>query len=329
MKGLSSTYRSAPWRRKKGTAPKPLRGRTILDCSTLLPGPKIGRMLVDQGARVLKIENPERPDGARDMGTYYDELNGKKECVLLNLKKSEDQKRFAELVRQADGLIEGFRPAAKKKLGLDAPALHALNPRLCIVSLVGYPEDGAWADRAGHDMNFQAVTGSLSLFEELPGLPLADLFAAYSGAFAMASLLDASARGETHLKATVGMAECLESMQSLWIREFRESGHAPKPRQTLTSGKFPCYRVYRCADGRRVTVGAIEHKFWLKVCEILGLQELEAHGYATGPQAEKVAEEVQRRFSEKPWSEWSPLFENADCCVEPVLEYEEIYRDGL
>jgi crotonobetainyl-CoA:carnitine CoA-transferase CaiB-like acyl-CoA transferase len=329
---LSETYaRLQPWR-SKGPADEstlPLRGRVILDCSTLLPGPKVGKLLADQGARVLKIENPERPDPGRDMGGYYEDLNGKKELVQLNLKLPPDRERFAKLVGEADGLIEGFRPAAKLKLGLDERSLHALNPKLCVVSLVGYPEDGPWRDRAGHDSNFQAVTGCLSLFRELPGLPLADLFAAYSGAFAMASMLDAVARGAPGRRATIGMAEALESMQSLWIREFRETGQAPEPGETLMSGRYPCYRLYRCADGRRVAVAAIEHKFWEKVCAILGLEELVPHGYATGPQGEKTAERVQSAFMSRTWAEWAPHFEQADCCVEPVLDYPEVYRDGL
>src|SRR4051812_15222925 len=121
---------------------KPLEGRVILDCSALLPGPLIGKLLVQRGARVIKIENPNAPDGARKMGTFYTDLNEGKEVILLDLLTQEGQGKFVNLVQTADGIIEGFRPQAKKKLGLDSATLHHVNPRLCIASLVGYPEDG-------------------------------------------------------------------------------------------------------------------------------------------------------------------------------------------
>lgn len=305
-----------------------LRGRTILDCSALLPGPFMGKLLAQQGAHVIKIENPDRPDGARVLegGHFYKDLNECKELKMLNLTKTEDSAQFRELVKSAHGLIEGFRPQAKKKLDLDEATLHQINPKLCIASLVGYPEDGPWADRAGHDMNFSAVTGALSLFKEMPALPLADLFAAYAGALELACALDSVARGGRGTRVVVSMSEVLKDVQSCMISEFQATGKVPKPGETLFSGVYPCYHLYTARDGRRVTVGAIEAKFWHKVCEILGLPDLIPHGYATGEQGARVIAQVQAVFGAKPWSEWAPKFENADCCVEPVLDYGEVYK---
>src|SRR5262249_24063461 len=151
----------------------PLQGRLVLDCSSLLPGLRIGKLLAQKGARVIKIESPSKPDRARTLGPFYDDLNGLKQILQLEIAPEADGRaRFEELVREADGLIEAFRPATKAKLGLDDKTLLAINPKLCIVSLTGYPEDGPLRDRPGHDMNFQALTGCLSLFNELPGLPL-------------------------------------------------------------------------------------------------------------------------------------------------------------
>src|SRR5690606_39421232 len=96
---------------------------------------------------------------------WYRDLNEKKELLWFNLTLEKDRAKFAELVRTADGLIEGFRPQAKKKLGLDSETLHAINPKLCIASMVGYPEDGPLKDKAAHDLNFQASTGTLALFD--------------------------------------------------------------------------------------------------------------------------------------------------------------------
>ena len=305
----------------------------ILDCSTLLPGPFVGKLLAKQGAKVIKVENPDQPDGAREMGTYYQDLNEEKELVWLNLKKSEDRKKFHELLLKAHGLIEGFRPEAKKNLGLDAETLHAINPKLCILSMVGYPETGPLRDRAAHDLNFQAVTGALSLNNEMPGLPLADFFTAFQGAISLIASLHVTHRapqGEANgNRIVVSMSETMREVQSLYIREFLATGKKPSYGETLVSGNFPCYRIYRSADGRRIAVGAIEKKFWKNLCEILNLKQYIEDGYTTGVRGKEVILALQDRFHSEPWSYWAPLFKKADCCVEPILDYEEVYKTGL
>jgi alpha-methylacyl-CoA racemase len=309
----------------------PLQGRLILDCSALLPGPRIGKLLAQKGARVIKVESPSNPDRAKTLGPFYEDLNGLKEIIQLEIaeKGTPDRARFEDLVRQADGLIEGFRPATKAKLGLDADTLHALNPKISILSLVGYPENGPWSDRPGHDMNFQALSGCLSLFQDMPGLPLADLFGAYEGALALTSALDAVARGGKGTRIAVSLSETLKEVQSSAVAVYHETGEAPHPGETLFSGKFPCYRLYTAGCGRRVVMGAIEHKFWAKVCEILGVTDLLAHGYATGEKGSETMKRLQAAIDSRPWAHWAPLFDAADCCVEPVLEYSEVFPRGI
>ncbi len=303
----------------------PLQGRMILDCSALLPGPLVGKLLAMRGARVFKIESPERPDPGRKMKAFYEDLNSCKELVEISLLEPAGRERFHELLRQADGLIEGFRPSAKKKLGLDEKTLLGINPKLCIVSLVGYPETSLMKDRAGHDINFQAVTGCLSLFGSMPGLPLADLFGAYDGALAMACLLDRVAREGTGGRVAVSLSETLNDVQSSLVREYHQTGKVPKPGETLFSGLFPCYHIYSTADGRKIAVGAIEHKFWEKVCSILEVPQYLPHAFATGEKGKEVIQGVQAAFSARSWAEWAELFDPADCCVEPVLDYSEAH----
>ncbi len=303
----------------------PLHGRTILDCSTLLPGPFVGKLLLQKGARVLKIENPKRPDPAREMGALYGDLNAGKELVWLDLLNAEDQITFQKLVKNADGLIEGFRPKAKKKLGLDAPTLHQLNPSLCIASLVGYPETSSFKDRAGHDLNFQALTGCLSLQNEMPALPWADLFAAYESALAMLAAFDAVNRGHQCQTSVVSMSDTLTGLQSFVRNEALRTGELPKHGTTLFSGKYPCYSIYLAKDGRRVAVGAVELKFWERLCQLLDLPELTSKGYSVGLEGGQVRQKIQDQFSKHDWSVWEPRFLNADCCVEPVLNYSEAW----
>ncbi|MGK5087386.1 CoA transferase, partial [Bdellovibrionota bacterium FG-2] len=193
-------------------------------------------------------------------------------------------------------------------------------------SIVGYPEDGPWADRAGHDLNFSAVTGCASLFNEMPALPLADLFAAYQAALSLASAIAGVARGATAgTRTVVSMSETLKDVQGGLIEEFRMSGTPPKPESTLFSGRFPCYRIYHSKDGRRIAVGAIEHKFWEKVCSILKVPEVLDAGFANGEKGQQTISQVQAVFEEHDWEHWAPLFDGADCCVEPVLNYQEVY----
>lgn len=305
---------------------KPLHGRTILDCSILLPGPFTAKLLADQGAQVIKIENPDRPDPVRELGPFYDEINGCKKIVWLNLKKETDQAQFAELVRQADGLVEAFRPQAKTRLGLDAKRLHSLNPKICIASIVGYPENSSWQNRAGHDINFQAVTGLLSMMQGLPGIPFADVLTCFNAAFAMSSMLDAAARGKTHQISSVSMSDTLLKAQSLWISEYRQTGELPIHGQTLATGKFPCYGLYQAADGQKISVGAIEKKFWQIFCDVIGHPELSENGYATGELGKKTKQLVASTLESQPWRHWAPLFDQADCCVEPVLDYSELRK---
>jgi alpha-methylacyl-CoA racemase len=302
----------------------PLSGKIILDCSVLLPGPFVGKLLAEQGARVLKIENPARPDPSRQMGVFHDVLNGAKELIWLDITSDEDRPKFHALVREAHGLIEGFRPAAKKRLGLDSETLHAINPSLCISSIIGWPEDGPDSNRAGHDLNFQARSGMLSLFNEMPALPFADLFASWQAALNLSSALVSQAQGAHGIRMVSSMSGALEEAQSLLKAQFVRDGKLPVHGSNLFSGQHPCYRLYRAKCGRRIACGAIERKFWNSVCAILGTPHLEELGLSTGKQAEGVSREISERFASAPWTHWAPLFEAANCCVEPVLDYSEI-----
>lgn len=290
----------------------------------LLPGPFVGKLLAEQGARVLKIENPNRPDPAREMGVFHSLLNRDKEIVWLDITSPAGREAFHELVRQAHGLIEGFRPAAKKKLGLDAETLHGINPKLCISSIIGWPEQGTNANRAGHDLNFQANTGMLSLTTEMPALPYADLFAAWQAALNLSAALVAQGQGSPGKRVVSSMTDALEEAQSLLKAQYKADGKLPIHGSNLFSGHFPCYRIYRAACGRRIAVGAIEKKFWSSVCDILGLPDLKDLGMTPGAEGQRIADRVSERFLSRPWTEWQVEFERANCCVEPVMDYSEI-----
>lgn len=304
-----------------------LKGLTIIDCSVLLPGPFIGKLLVDEGATVIKVENPKRPDPARELGAggFYDHLNAEKRLVSIDLTSSEGKEQFRELVQGAHGLIDSFRPSAKKKLGLDESSLHAINPNLSIVSLVGYPEDGAYAERAGHDLNFQAVSGALSLFSSLPGLPLSELMVGYEGALAMTASILGTLRGQSPVRSVLSISESLKKAQGRFVREAELSRELPRFGTTLLTGKYPCYNLYQSSDGRRFAMAAMEEKFWLTVCDLLGLPELANQRFAEGAAGLEAKARIQGVIGGRCASDWLPSFLAHDCCIELVAEYPEVF----
>jgi crotonobetainyl-CoA:carnitine CoA-transferase CaiB-like acyl-CoA transferase len=212
-----------------------LKDRTILDCSEGWPGPFMGRLLMEKGARVLKIENPKKDDRSKMDGGHYDWLNHNKEIVKLDLTAQEDRTIFTSLVQSADGLIEGFRPQARAKIGLDEQTLHSMNPRLCIASLVGYPEDGPLKNKPGHEINYEALTGLISVFNGMPSLAISDLFTSYEAALAMVSALDFLARNKDApgKRMVISIFETSQKIQFPLIIDYKEKGVLPKYGETI------------------------------------------------------------------------------------------------
>jgi crotonobetainyl-CoA:carnitine CoA-transferase CaiB-like acyl-CoA transferase len=304
-----------------------LRGRTILDCSAGWPGPFMGRLLMEKGARVVKVENPNRDDVARSVGGHYDWLNENKEIMKLDLTSPEGKADFASLVERADGLIEGFRPKARVKIGLDEETLHSINPRLCIVSMVGYPEDGPLKDRPGHEINYQALSGISSIFNGMAGLAVSDFFTAYEGAVAMLGALDFLSRtkGAPGKRMVISIFETSQKIQWPLINDYKETGVVPVHGETIFTGALPCHRLYEAKDGRKISVGPIENIFWNKLCELLDTPEIKDQGHAKGDEAKEVIRTMQDAFSQKTWAEWEPIFAENDCCVEVVKDYSELF----
>jgi crotonobetainyl-CoA:carnitine CoA-transferase CaiB-like acyl-CoA transferase len=165
----------------------------------------------------------------------------------------------------------------------------------------------------------------LSLGDGMPRLPWADLIASYRAALGLAAAMDSVARGGAGRRIVVPMMEAVTEVQSLLIREYREQGHVPSPGSTLFNGKYPCYRLYPTADGKRIAVGAIETKFWERVCAVVGRPDLLPEAYAEGDRAKRAIAALEGVFSTRPLTHWVEAFRGEDCCVEPVLTYPEVY----
>jgi len=326
----------------------PLKGLRILDLSRLLPGPLATRRLVDWGAEVLKIEDPEAGDGTRHMLLSHDDrigdresglfrhLNDGKRLLRLDLRTSEGRRELLALVRDADALVEGFRPGVMERLGVGWDVLHTANPRLVMCAITGYGQHGPYALRAGHDINYVALSGVLAQNAPLDGDPvvpniqIADLMGGTEAALSglLAGLLGAQRSGEGRF-VDVSMTREVWRHHVVSRFEARAYGAPTRPGRGLLSGGSPCYNVYRTADSRHLAVGALEHKFWAKLCEVVGRPEWVCRHWSLGQwpgsdDALTLRAELAALIASHTLAHWMPLFEAADCCVTPVLRLDEV-----
>lgn len=333
-----------------------LAGITVIDLTKLLPGPLATKHLAEMGATVLKIEGPARDgqeDGTRHMGLTrtdreagrpslsFRALNEGKQISEIDLRSQAGRAALLELARSADLLVEGFRPGVMDKLGLGWATLHALNPRLVMCAISGYGQHGAWAHRAGHDINYIAMAGVLEQIATIdgdvavPNFQIGDLMggtqAAVSGM--LAALLAAQRSGEGRF-VDISMTHEVYRHHMLARITLAATGRTPAPGRDLLSGGAPCYGAYRCADGRFMAVGALEMKFWRALCEALQqpgwVEQHWSRGLVPGSEASMALRaQVGAIFATQPMAHWAALFENVDACVTPVLRLDELVSHPL
>ncbi len=318
----------------------PLDGIHVLDLSLLLPGPLCGQILRDLGARVTKIEPPSPgdymalwPPMVGDVSATYFAVNRGKTVVSLNLKDPSDRQRFLEdYVPSADVVLDGFRPGVLDKLGVGYRLLAERNPGIVVASITGYGQTGPAAQRAGHDLNYQAMAGVLSLSggdsagPPNPQLQVADTAAgSYAAAMLiLAALLQRQRTGRgRHLD--ISMSEQLLPLMTPTYATCQALDQVPTRDGELLSGRAPCYRAYRTQDGRYLTLGALEPKFWSALVEALGRPELLQWSHlgedGHGPELAGLLAEL---VATRPLAEWVELLGPADACVEPVLDLDEV-----
>jgi len=279
----------------------PLTGITVVDLTRYLPGPFASRELLRLGARVVKIEPPDGDPLEASAPGWYLALNDGKVISTWDA-VSEPQ---PAVLQEADVVLEGFRPGVFERLGtrLDERAI------LCLVT--GYGTDGERALHAGHDLNYMGYAGVLAdTAPAVPPVQVADLCAGAQAAVTeiLAALLERERTG-TGRRITISMTHGVHHLAA-----HRLQGE-PLPR--LLTGGVACYRVYETADGRHLTVAALEPKFWRRLCELLERPELVDRAF------EPDLPELAALFRSKPLAEWLALLEGRDTCVGPVLTLEE------
>ncbi|MDK9696901.1 MAG: CoA transferase [Siculibacillus sp.] len=320
---------------------RPLAGVTVLDFSTLLPGPLATLMLAEAGARVIKIERPGGEDmrfhgpivgeGREAMSAYYALLNRGKEIVTVDLKSPDAVEVLRPLIAGADVVMEQFRPGVMERLGFGYEALSAINPRLVYCAITGYGATGPRAAAPGHDLNYQATTGALAIGRSPlidpppPGLLAADIAGGTLPAVIniLLALLgrEKSGRGT---RLDIAMTDGMFTFGFFAQAQGAATGRFPEPGEPIFVGSLPRYSLYRTRDERLLAVGALEDKFWLAFCDFIDLAPGLRDDHAT-PAETRAA--VAAKVAGRTHAEWSARLAGTEFCVTPVASMAEAIAD--
>ena len=319
---------------------RPLDGIRILDLTRLLPGAYATLLLADRGADVVKIEDPRGGDGMRRVGgslraanLYFELLNRNKRSVTLDLRSPDGGTVLDALIAKSDVLVESFRPSTALRLGVDAARLRARHPRLICASLSGFGSTGPYAERAAHDINYQALAG---LLRARPSTG--------SGRAENDSLTLSPSKGEPVMPGPLigdvgaAMHAATGILAALFQRERTGEGSTVEVSihdAALHWSMFPstadleaaCYTVYETADAHWLALGALEPKFWIGFCERIGRSDLASLQHAAGPERARVMREVQAVMKSRTRDDWLAIFDDADVCLTPIYTRDETLND--
>ena len=323
----------------------PLEGLKVLDLSRLLPGGFCSLMLADFGADVIKVEDTGMGDYVRWSPPYYEgadetarsalflSLNRGKRSIRLDLKSERGKQVLLSLVREADVLLESFRPGVLDRLGVGYERLREENPGLVYCAITGYGQDGPNRGRSGHDMNYLGLNGVLGLTGDADGPPaqsgaqIADVGGGgLMGVIGILVALRERERSGQGQLVDCSMFDGALSWLAMVAAAAFASGRADRRGENMLAGAIICYRPYRCADGY-VTLGALEPKFWNAFCQGVGRDDLRDHAFdRPGSDAHR---EVEAIFARRTREQWHRFACENDCCLEPVLDLDEVLESEL
>ncbi len=307
-----------------GQGTGPLRGVKVVEIAGIGPGPHACMILADLGADVIRVD---RPGGGWFSSGRSDLLNRGRPSVALDLKNPAAVETVLNLVENADVLVEGMRPGTLERLGLGPDECCARNPRLVYGRMTGWGQDGPWSQAAGHDMNYIAITGALHGLGQdraRPHFP-SNLVGDFGGGSTylvigiLAALLEArlSGQGQVVDAAIVDGTAHLNAMGSTFAALGLDTGTR---RSGLLDGGTPYYDLYETADGRHMSVGALEPQFWADLVARIGV-DLPDRDDPANHDALRVA--LTARFKDKTQAEWAEVFDGTDACVAPVVALSE------
>lgn len=319
-----------------------LAGLKVLDFTRLLPGGAATMLLSNFGAQVVKVEEPGKGDYSREMnpkiegmGAAFVPINRGKRSISVDLKSPEGKDLLLGLARQADIVVESFRPGTMEKLGLGYADLSAINDRIIMLSVSGFGQQGAARDWPGHDLNYLAWSGVLDLLRTpdgrpcIPGIQIADVAGGALGAIGVLLALVARERTGKGQHVDAAITDALLPLLTMPLALHAATGgkgHCA-PGSNIFTGRYACYNLYATKDGRWLSVGAFEPKFWRNLCQQLKVEDVVEDQFAEGALRERILARFREVFSSKTAAEWSRILEGKDTSVMLVRTLAEVASD--
>lgn len=310
---------------------QPLRGIRILDLSRLLPGPYLTQLLSDLGAEVIKVETPTLGDYARfapaevGLGKMFEMINQGKKSIAINYRHQRGREVLLRIIATTDVIVESFRPGTTERLKIDYKTLQAVKPDIIYCSLSGYGQDGPYSRRAGHDLNYAAISGALGLNAmegQVPvpyGVNVADLSGAMLAGIAILSALTWRQRVGEGAYLDMSLLDGIMSWMAPQAGGAFWGGLLVSGGTLALHGGLACYNIYETADGKHLSLGALEPTFWSDFCRITERNDLLSRQFDR-----TIRDDVAAIFKQKNLDSWLEAFSASDGCVEPVLSFREM-----
>lgn len=299
-----------------------LEGITVLDLSSVGPGSRCTWLLADLGADVVKIVAPA---SAGRIDPPFHSYGAGRGTRRMEIDLKSDKQSFLDLAATADAIVESYRPGVADRLGIGYEIVRARNPRIVYAAVTGYGQTGRSAAWAGHDLNYLAAGGYLACQgNALPGATIAD--SAGGGMHAAISILAALLRRERTGEGAyldVSTTNGVLFLMALQIDQFLATGEEAAPGTTLLTGRFACYDVYECGDGRWLSVGAIEGSFFRNLCRALECEQYADHQFEDKMQDE-IRATFKAAFRTRDRDDWVAELAPLDTCVAPILSVGEV-----
>ncbi|MBS7246922.1 MAG: CoA transferase [Candidatus Jordarchaeales archaeon] len=320
--------------------PAPLEGITVLDLTRLLPGPFCSMILGDLGANVIKIESVRLGDWTRWVPPFIQSesaiflsVNRNKKSVTLNLRSEEGLEIFYRMVRRSDVILEGFRPGVARRLRIDYDTVRKINPRIVYCSISGFGQNGPYAERSGHDVNYVGIGGVLDLTgvrdepPVIPGVPIADLAGGMAGVIGVLAALLAREKTGVGQYVDVSMLDIVVSWLSIYAGMHLIGGVTVSRGSNILAGGIGSYGVFETKDGKYITLGILEEHFWRNFCRAVERPDLEKYPYLSLERRDELHEIIQEIIVNRTLNEWLRIFEENDVPCGPVNSLREVFSD--
>jgi len=305
-----------------------LDGVKVLDLSRQFPGPYCTMVMADFGADVLRIEDRRFMN---DMNAWPVMRN--KRHMTLNIKSPEGKNIFLKLLKDADVVVEGFRPGATQRMGIAYDDLKKVKPDIIYCSLSGYGQTGPYGDMVGHDLNYIGTAGILNLTGEhnrkpvIPPVQIADVGGGLNAAIGILIALFHKERTGKGQYIDISLTDSAIGFMTIPIMQYNDTSAEPVCGRMPLVGMFPFYRVYETADSKYITLGAVEPRFWVNFCRTADCDDLEGDQFCAGEREVEVDARLREVFRKKTRDEWFELLGDIDVCIGRVLSIEEMMQD--